>query len=113
FLDLEPKRDVIKALLSFWNPTNNVFHFSNFEMTPTLEEIAGFTGFGVRLHHQRIIALRGNSSTSFSTLEYLQSQGKIIKQRYGRENRFKKFGRTLNKKGSFETLKEHRCFALW
>ncbi|KAK4724013.1 hypothetical protein R3W88_026792 [Solanum pinnatisectum] len=45
-MQVEPKRDVIEALLSFWDSTNNVFHFSNFEMTPTLEEIAGFTGFG-------------------------------------------------------------------
>ncbi|KAH0696486.1 hypothetical protein KY290_013858 [Solanum tuberosum] len=77
-IQVEPKRDVIKALLSFWNPTNNVFRFSNFEMTPTLKEIAGFTGFGVR---------------------------------YGREDGFKKFGRTLNNKESFETWKEHRRFA--
>jgi len=35
-MQVEPKRDVIEALLSFWNPTNNVFHFSNFEMIPTL-----------------------------------------------------------------------------
>ncbi|KAG5614234.1 hypothetical protein H5410_014058 [Solanum commersonii] len=77
-MQVEPKRDVIEALLSFWNPTNNVFRFSNFEMTPTLEEIAGFTGFGVR---------------------------------YGKEGGFKKFGRTLNNKGSFETWKEHRRFA--
>ncbi|KAH0674519.1 hypothetical protein KY290_024821 [Solanum tuberosum] len=68
-MQVEPKRDVIEALLSFWDPTNN--------------EIAGFTGFGVRLHHQR----------------------------YGKEDGFKKFGRKLNNKGSFETWKEHRCFA--
>ncbi|KAH0700844.1 hypothetical protein KY290_015716 [Solanum tuberosum] len=77
-MQVEPKRDVIEALLSFWDPTNNVFRVSNFEMTPTMEEIAGFTGFGVR---------------------------------YGREDGFKIFGRTLNNKGSFETWKEHRRFA--
>ncbi|KAH0773912.1 hypothetical protein KY290_011049 [Solanum tuberosum] len=64
-MQVEPKRDVIEALLSFWNSTNNVLRFSNFEMTPTLEEIAGFTGFGVRLHHQRLIAPRGISINKF------------------------------------------------
>ncbi|KAG5631432.1 hypothetical protein H5410_003149 [Solanum commersonii] len=77
-MQVEPKRDVIEAFLSFWDPTHNVFHFSNFEMTPTLEEIASFTGFGVR---------------------------------YGKEDGFKKFGRKLNNKGSFETWKENRRFA--
>ncbi|KAG5615188.1 hypothetical protein H5410_015012 [Solanum commersonii] len=42
-MQVEPKRDVIEALLSFWDLINNVFRFSNFEMPPTLEEIAGFT----------------------------------------------------------------------
>ncbi|KAH0639554.1 hypothetical protein KY290_036821 [Solanum tuberosum] len=64
-MQVEPKRDAIEALLSFWNPTNNVFRFSNFEMTLTLEEITGFTGFGVRLHHQRLISPRGISINKF------------------------------------------------
>ncbi|KAH0637875.1 hypothetical protein KY289_037790 [Solanum tuberosum] len=121
-MQVEPKRDVIEALLSFWDPTNNVFRFSNFEMTPTLEEIAGFTGFGVRLHHQRLIAPRGISINKFfqhlsicKVKEKSLDKGWISLQflydRYGREDGFKKFGRTLNNKGSFETWKEHRRFA--
>ncbi|KAH0768749.1 hypothetical protein KY290_012730 [Solanum tuberosum] len=121
-MQVEPKRDVIEALLSFWDPTNNVFRFSNFEMTPTLEEIAGFTEFGVRLHHQRLIAPRGISINKFfqhlsicKVKEKSLDKGWISLQflydRYGREDEFKKFGRTLNNKGSFETWKEHRHFA--
>ncbi|KAH0635852.1 hypothetical protein KY289_035767 [Solanum tuberosum] len=35
----------------------------------------------------------------------------VIEALYGKEDKFKKFGRTLNNKGSFETWKEHRRFA--
>ncbi|KAH0633076.1 hypothetical protein KY284_035862 [Solanum tuberosum] len=121
-MQVESKRDVIEALLSFWDPINNVFRYSNFEMTPTLEEITGFTGFGVRLHHQRLISPRGISINKY--LQHLNickakeeslDKGWISLQflydRYGKEDGFKKFGRKLNNKGSFETWKEHRCFA--
>ncbi|KAK4706218.1 hypothetical protein R3W88_034234 [Solanum pinnatisectum] len=111
-MQVEPKRDVIEALLSFWDPTNNVFRFSNFEMTPTLEEIVGFTEFRVRLHHQGLIALRGISINKFfQHLNICKIQLQYLYDRYGREDRFKKFGRTLNNKGSFETWKEDRSFA--
>ncbi|KAF3675416.1 putative protein S-acyltransferase 11-like [Capsicum annuum] len=49
------KGDVIDALLSFWDPLNNMFCFSNFELTPTLEEITGYAGFG-NMHCKRLIA---------------------------------------------------------
>ena len=38
-LNVEPRRDVIESLVQFWDPSNNVFRFSDFELTPTLEEI--------------------------------------------------------------------------
>ena len=41
-----PNRGLTEALISFWNSTNNVFHFSDFELMPTLEELGGFTGLG-------------------------------------------------------------------
>ncbi|KAK4733627.1 hypothetical protein R3W88_007888 [Solanum pinnatisectum] len=116
-MQVEPKRDVIEALLSFWDPTNNVFHFSNFEMTPTLEEIVGFTGFRVRLHHQRGISINKffQHLNICKVREESLDKGWISLQywydRYGREDKFKKFRRTLNSKGSFETWKEDRCFA--
>ncbi|KAG5605869.1 hypothetical protein H5410_027361 [Solanum commersonii] len=40
-------------------------HFSNFELTPTFEEIASFTGFRMRLHHQKHVAPRGISINKF------------------------------------------------
>ncbi|KAH0746419.1 hypothetical protein KY285_008076 [Solanum tuberosum] len=49
-MHVDPKEDVIEALLPFWDCAKNVFRFSNFELTPTLEKIVGFIGFGVRLH---------------------------------------------------------------
>ncbi|KAH0689561.1 hypothetical protein KY290_017751 [Solanum tuberosum] len=120
-MQVKPKRDVTEALLSFWDPTNNVFRFSNFEMTPTLEEITGFTGFGLMLHHQRLIAPRGISINKFfqhlsicKVMEKSLDKGwislQILYDRYGREDGFKKFGKTLNNNGSFETWKEHRRF---
>ncbi|XP_070040407.1 uncharacterized protein [Nicotiana tomentosiformis] len=41
-LKIKPRVDIIEALTPFWDPTHNVFHFSDFEVTPTLEEIAGY-----------------------------------------------------------------------
>lgn len=43
-LNIKPRLDVIEALIPFWDPTRNVFRFSDFELTPTLEEIAGYAG---------------------------------------------------------------------
>ncbi|KAH0682672.1 hypothetical protein KY290_021253 [Solanum tuberosum] len=43
-MEINPRRDVTEALIPFWDPKNKVFRFSNFEMTPTLEEIASFRG---------------------------------------------------------------------
>lgn len=62
-MQVKPRREVIEALLSIWDPTNNVFCLTSFEMTPTLEEKGGFTGFGVRLYYQRLIAPRRNTWT--------------------------------------------------
>ena len=41
-MEIDPRRDVVEALIPFWDPKNNVFCFSDCEMTQTLEEIAGF-----------------------------------------------------------------------
>ena len=43
---VSPDRGLIEALIPFWDSTNNVFRFSDFELTPTLEEFGGFTGSG-------------------------------------------------------------------
>ena len=44
YYEIDPRRDVVEALIPFWDPKNNVFHFFDCEMIPTLEEIVGFMG---------------------------------------------------------------------
>lgn len=44
-MKVKPQDDQIKALVTFWDPVHNVLRFSNFEPTPTLEEIDGYSGF--------------------------------------------------------------------
>lgn len=48
---------MIDALLTFWAPRNNVFCFSDFELTSTLEEIADYVGYG-DMHQKKLIAPR-------------------------------------------------------
>ncbi|XP_070002675.1 uncharacterized protein [Nicotiana sylvestris] len=55
-LKVKPKKDMIKALIPFWDPAHNVFHFADFELTPTLEEIAGYVGFEGNLRSQYLVA---------------------------------------------------------
>ena len=45
-MSIKPREDLIKALVTFWDPLHNVFCFSDFELTPTLEEMAGCIDFG-------------------------------------------------------------------
>nr|XP_004240681.1 uncharacterized protein LOC101266522 [Solanum lycopersicum] len=56
-----PDRDLIEALIPFWDSTNNVFRFSDFELTPSLEELGGFTGLGQDLRIKTLIAPRSVS----------------------------------------------------
>lgn len=37
-----PNPHLIEAMLEFWDPVRMVFKFSNFDLTPTIEEISGF-----------------------------------------------------------------------
>ena len=67
-LKIRPKGDVIKALVTFWDPAHNVFHFSDFELTPTLEEIAGYMGSTEGLRHKYPIAPRAVNSHKFMDL---------------------------------------------
>lgn len=48
-LEINPRRDVFEALIHLWDYKNNVFRFSDYELAPTLEEIAGFMGMGSSL----------------------------------------------------------------
>lgn len=43
-MEINPRRNVFEGLIDAWDRHNNVYHFSNFEMTPTLEELARCMG---------------------------------------------------------------------
>ncbi|KAG5585162.1 hypothetical protein H5410_045596 [Solanum commersonii] len=43
-VEIDPRRDMIEPLIPFSDPKNNVFQFSNSEMTPTLAENASLIG---------------------------------------------------------------------
>ena len=58
---VSPDIGLIEALIPFWDSTNNVFRFSDFELTPTLEELGGFTGLGQDLRTKTLIAPRSVS----------------------------------------------------
>ncbi|XP_049408501.1 uncharacterized protein LOC125871853 [Solanum stenotomum] len=60
-----PDRDLIEALIPFWDSESNVFRFSDFELTPTLEELGGFTGLGKDLRSKTLIAPRNVSGSKF------------------------------------------------
>lgn len=54
-MHIKLQEDLIKALVTFWDPVHNVFRFSDFEHTLTLEEIAGYIDFGQELRKQQLI----------------------------------------------------------
>ena len=58
-LYVEPQWDLIEALVNFWDPLRNVFHFSSCELTPTLEEICAFIGMGKHLHKEERMIPKG------------------------------------------------------
>ena len=37
-MKVKPRNDLITTLVTFWDHVHNIFRFSNFELTPTLEE---------------------------------------------------------------------------
>jgi len=99
-LNIKPRLDVIEALIPFWDPTRNVFRFSDFELTPTLEEIAGYAGLSGNLRSRYPVSPRpvsphkfldmlsisrdiqdGNLSEGFCTFQFLY-------QRYGNPQGF-------------------------
>ena len=67
-LNVRPRCDIIKALVTFWDPAHNVFRFSNFELTPTLEEMAGYMDVTEGLRHKYLIAPRAVNSHKFMDL---------------------------------------------
>ena len=70
-LDIKPRTDVIEALIPFWDPTRNVFRFADFELTPTLEEIAGYAGLDGKLRGQYLLSPRPVSAHGFLNLLHI------------------------------------------
>ncbi|XP_070003412.1 uncharacterized protein LOC142165727 [Nicotiana tabacum] len=57
-LNVKARTDVIEALIPFWDSTRNVFRFADFELTPTLEEVAGYAGMNGNLRSQYLLSPR-------------------------------------------------------
>ena len=101
-------RGLIKALIPFWNFTNNMFRFSYFELTPTLEELGGFTGLGQDLRTKTLIAPRSVSRGKFLEQMHIIHTHKececfdnglvsleFLYSRYGRKEGFSSYGKQL------------------
>ncbi|KAH0665167.1 hypothetical protein KY285_026373 [Solanum tuberosum] len=120
-----PDRGLIEALIAFWDSTNNIFRSSNFELTPMLEELGGFTGLGKDLRRKTLIAPRSVSGNKFLeqihiihphmesfdnglvSLEFLYS-------RYGRKEGFEDYGKQLKNGQHLPTWKSiDKKHSLW
>ncbi|KAH0778507.1 hypothetical protein KY290_004934 [Solanum tuberosum] len=99
-------RDLIEALIQFWDFTSNVFRFSNFELTLTLEEFGGFTGLGKNLRSKTLIAPRRISGNKFLEQMHIIHPHKecfdnglifleFLYSRYGKKERFSDYGKQL------------------
>ncbi|XP_075097487.1 uncharacterized protein LOC142174934 [Nicotiana tabacum] len=122
-LKIRPRGDIIKALVTFWDPTHNVFHFSDFELTPTLEEIAGYMKSTAGLRHKYLIAPRAvnshkfmdllkiNKGIPYSELEGGFSTRHFIYQKYGHVGGFNDPENGVCSKGNRTKWDEHRRFA--
>ena len=120
-MEIDPRRDVVKALILFWDLKNNVFHFSDCEMTPTLEEIAGFMGKGstvrgANLSNKRHIILKHVDDKKFlELLKINQIEKESLKngwvsldflyQRYDQRDGFKNYRNQLSNQGGEEAWK--------
>ncbi|XP_019236817.1 PREDICTED: uncharacterized protein LOC109217047 [Nicotiana attenuata] len=90
-MEINPRRDLIEALVHFWDPNNNVFRFNGFEMTPTLEELAGYTKLGDELRKKRPLAPRD-----------------VTGSKYGCPGGFSKHGKELDNKIGYKAWQSHR-----
>ena len=122
-LNVRPRCDIIKALVTFWDPAHNVFHFSDFELTPTLEEVAGYMDITEGLKHKYLIAPRAVNSHKFmdllkiskgvpySKLDMSFSTLQFIYQRYGHIGGFDDLESGVCSRGNRTKWDEHRRFA--
>nr|XP_009796822.1 PREDICTED: uncharacterized protein LOC104243346 [Nicotiana sylvestris] len=67
-IKIRPRGNIIRALVTVWDPSHNVLHFSNFELTPTLEERAGYVGSTERLRHKYLVSSRSVTPHKFLDL---------------------------------------------
>ena len=67
-LGVRPRTDILEALIPFWDPTRNVFRFVDFELSPTLEEVAGYAGLNGKLRGQYLLSPRPVSPHAFLDL---------------------------------------------
>lgn len=57
-LNVWERSDVVETLVPFWDPTRNVFCFVDFELAPTLEEIAGHVWLNGNMRGQYLFSTR-------------------------------------------------------
>ncbi|XP_070048922.1 uncharacterized protein [Nicotiana tomentosiformis] len=122
-LKIHPRRDLIEALVAFWDPAHNVLHFSDFELTPTLEEMAGYTGSTEGLRHKYLVSPRTVTPHKFLDLLKISRQIKtgslargistfhFLYQRYGHLGGFEDPENGLCGKENRSKWETHRCFA--
>uniref|UniRef100_M1B702 DUF7745 domain-containing protein n=1 Tax=Solanum tuberosum TaxID=4113 RepID=M1B702_SOLTU len=126
-MEIDPRRDVIEALIPFWDPKNNVFRFLDFEMTPTLEEIASFMGKGSSVrgadlrNKKPIIPNNVDAKKFLELLKINQIEKESLKngwvsldflyERYGQNGEFKNYQNQLSNQRGEEAWKANGCFA--
>ncbi|XP_070026695.1 uncharacterized protein [Nicotiana sylvestris] len=122
-MKVKPRDDLITALVTFWDPIHNVFRFSDFELTPTLEEIAGYSCFDGDLRNQNIIFPKAPSVHRFFGFLNISNQIRkinVVKEccsfnflysRFGKLDGFKIHEKGLTNKQNKDTWQIHRRFA--
>ncbi|XP_009600317.1 uncharacterized protein [Nicotiana tomentosiformis] len=122
-LKIQPRSDLIEALVSFWVPAHNVLHFSDFELTPTLEEMAGYAENTEGLRHKYLISPRTVTPHKFLDLLKINMQIKteslasgastfhFLYQQYGHLRGFEDLENGLCGKGNRSKWETHRCFS--
>ncbi|XP_070019612.1 uncharacterized protein [Nicotiana sylvestris] len=122
-MNVKPRDDLITALVTFWDPVHNVFCFSDFELTPTLEEIAGYSGFDGDLRNQKLIFPKAPSVHRFFSLLNVSNQirkSNVVKgccsfnflySRFEKPDGFEIYEKGLTNKQNKDTWQIHRRFA--
>ncbi|KAH0665322.1 hypothetical protein KY290_027584 [Solanum tuberosum] len=114
-----PDRDLIEVLIPFWDSTSNVFRFNDFELTPTLEELGGFTGLSKDLRNKTLIAPRSISGNKFLEQMHIIHPHKecfdnvlvsleFLYSRYGKKEGFSDYGKQLKNGQHLPTWEKHR-----